>query len=115
MKAFTALVLASAGCAMVSMALVRSRVMWLGLGFPLLAIGLSMSGVRFSPRAFFQWAGRFCAERDRDCEVLWSMALDARETFRDRRQRSGRPDPLGKIGRTHMETKYAEDHFTEGA
>lgn len=86
MKSFSACMLVAAGCAMVSMALIRSRLMWLGLGFPLIALGLSMSGVRFSPRAFCQWAARFFSERDKDLEVLWSMALDAPETFKERRK-----------------------------
>lgn len=85
MKALYSVCLIGAGCGMVSMALARSRPAWFALGLPLIAVGLHLSGIRFSLRAFCRWAASFFAARDRDLEVVASILADIPGEFRERR------------------------------
>lgn len=82
MKSFSACMLVAAGCAMVSMALIRSRLMWLGLGFPLIALGLSMSGLRFSPITWLEVSHRWIGERARDLRAIRMLLREAPASFR---------------------------------
>ena len=82
------LLLIVTGCAMVTMSIVKSKTMWLGLGFPLVSIGLYVSGMRIRPRKFCQRAAKFFQDRDVDLEVIDSMLKDAKITFMHRKEKA---------------------------
>ena len=79
MRPLTALMCTVSGCLAVVHALVTSKLLWLGIGFPVVAIGLSLTG---SPINAMRAASRWLAERALDLEALCETARCAPEWFR---------------------------------
>lgn len=84
MRPLTALMCTVSGCLAVAHAAVTSKLLWLGIGFPVVAIGLSLTG---NPINAMRAASRWLAERALDLEVAWEMLRSAPERFWHLRER----------------------------
>lgn len=79
-----ALLLVLSGCLSLAHWLATSKLLWAGIGFPVVAIGLSLTG---SPISGMRAASRWLAERALDLEVAWEMLRSAPERFWHLRER----------------------------
>lgn len=84
MRPLTALMCTVSGCLAVAHAIVTSKLLWAGIGFPVVAIGLSLTG---NPISGMRAASRWLAERALDLEVAWEMLRSAPERFWHLRER----------------------------
>lgn len=75
-------------CLALAHALAKSRALWLGLGFPLMAIGLSVSGL--SPARALESLGHWALSASIDCRITWEMVRHVVGGWREEHRRRRR-------------------------
>lgn len=85
----TGLAIVLLACLALAHSVAKSRALWLGLGFPLMAIGLSVSGL--SPASALESLGRWALSAAIDCRITWAMLREVASGWREehRRRREG--------------------------
>lgn len=82
-RALTSLGIVLAGCFGIMHWMVTSKVIWLGVGFPLVAVGIAYGGA--SPADALETLSRWLLERARDLRIIGQMLAEAPAEFRQRR------------------------------
>lgn len=82
-RALTSLGIVIAGCFGIMHWLVTSKLLWLGVGFPLVAVGIAYGGA--SPADALEALSRWLLDRARDLRIIGQMLGEAPAEFRHRR------------------------------